>query len=376
MIQNKIINVLTFHRAHNHGSVLQAYALQRFVQNLVCGHNYGVDYHLMDLHTRFQESFYSVIKPWSNPKNVVKNIIALLHYKALCKRHQAFEKFIKDEFNVTPRYYNAEELKRNPPKADYFITGSDQIWNVRAQDFSEAYYLPFVVSGKRISYAASFGPLKIDWDKYDKAGIAKLLSLYDVISVRETGSADNVEALLGKRPEVHVDPTFLLTVDEWREVQSSANYKGGKYILLYCLEPSKQQLKWANTIGRNLGLPVVVTRYNNKNDWFNPFVHLYASGPRDFLSLVDHAALVLTGSFHGTAFSIIYHKPFYVFNGLTDNRISSILTRTDLQDRSIESADDIDHIDIKPVDAAKIDKYLDSERQRSADFLSKALDLF
>lgn len=376
MSQNKRIKVLTFHRAHNHGSVLQAYALQSFVRNLVCEYNYGVDYHLIDLHTQFQENFYSVLKSWSNPKNIVKNIIALFYRKALCERYLAFENFIKDEFSITSRYYTAEELKQNPPLADYFITGSDQIWNVRAQDFSEAYYLPFITSGKRISYAASFGPLKIDWNKYDKFGISKLLSLYDTISVRETGSADNVEMLIGSRPEVHVDPTFLLTADEWRKVQSSANYNNGKYILLYCLEPSKQQLKWAETIGRKLGLPIVVTRFNNKNDWFNPFVHMYESGPRDFLSLIDHASLVLSSSFHGTAFSIIYHKPFYVFNGLTDNRISSILERTDLRDRSIETRSDVDKVAIKPVDAIKIDKFLDSERQRSAKFLVNALELF
>ena len=375
MNQNKIIKVLTFHRAHNHGSVLQAYALQSFVRNLVCRYNYGIDYQLIDLHSQFQENFYSVIKSWSNPRNIAKNIIAFLHYTALKKRYQAFEEFIKDEFSVTPRYYNEEDLKHNPLEADYFISGSDQIWNVRAQDFSEAYYLPFVTSGKRLSYAASFGPLKIDWDKYNKYETSNLLSQYDAISVRETGSADNVETLIGSRPEVHVDPTFLLTADEWRKVQSSSNYKEGKYILLYCLEPSRQQLIWAKKIGRNLGLPIVVTRYNNKHDWFNSFVHKYESGPRDFLALIDHAALVLSSSFHGTAFSIIYHKPFYVFNGLADNRISSILTRIDMKDRSIETEADIDNVSLKPVDAIKIDKYLQTERKRSADFLIEGLDL-
>lgn len=372
----KSIKTLTLHHAHNHGSALQTYALQRFVRNLVCEYGHGVDYQIIELHTRFQEHFYDVIKPWGTPKNIVKNLIAFLHYRVLKLRHAKFEAFLKDEFQLTPRYYNIEELMQNPPQADYFITGSDQIWNVRAQDFSEAYYLPFVTSGKRISYAASFGPLKIDWAKYDKEGITSMLSKYDAISVRETGSADNVETLLGSRPEVHVDPTFLLTADEWRKVQSDANYNDGKYILLYCLEPSKQQLQWAEQIGKKLNLSVVVTRYNNKNDWFNPFVHRYESGPRDFLSLIDHAALVLSSSFHGTAFSIIYHKPFYVFNGLTDNRISSILTRTDLCDRSIEKEEDINNVTIKPVNAEKIDAYLNAERKRSAEFLSKALDLF
>lgn len=367
------IATITFNHAHNHGSMLQTYALQQFVCTL--GKNAGVDidYKVIDYDTDKQRELYAVYKKGFSPTSIVKNCIAFLHIADIRKRHLKFEQFLKDYCNLTHRYRNPEELEADVPEADVYISGSDQLWNVRASDFSTVYYLPFVKNGKRISYAASFGPLEIDWSKYGTTNYSLLLNKYASISTREAGSADNVEKLLGKRPEVHVDPTFLLTADEWRTVQSNVNYKDGKYILLYCLEPSREQLKMAETISNKIGLPIVVLRYNNKNDWFNSFVHKYDAGPRDFLSYIDNATMVLSSSFHGTAFSLIYHKPFYVFNGLTDNRISSVIARTGLVDRSIDSVKDIEKVKIKPLDDALVEKFIAEERQRSIDYLNKAI---
>lgn len=369
------IAAITFNHAHNHGSMLQTYALQQFVCKLCKEAQVPVEYSVIDYDTDLQRELYNVLKSGFSVKSVVKNAIASLHYSDLKSRHKKFEEFIHTRCNLTKRYSNLQTLMDDAPQADVYISGSDQLWNVRSQDFSDVYYLPFVKSGKRISYAASFGPLKIDWNKYDAAKYTSWLSRYDAISVREEGSADNVEFLTGDRPEVHLDPTFMLTADEWRKVQSGANYKDGKYILLYCLEPSESQLKMAAAISKELGLPVVVLRYNNKNDWFNPFVHKYDAGPADFLAYVDHAALVLSSSFHGTAFSLIYHKPFYVFNGLTDNRISTMLHNTGLEERSIGDVSEIGKVTLAPIDGNRIDLFLRQERQRSANYLKKSIGI-
>lgn len=369
------IATITFNHAHNHGSMLQSYALQQFVCKLCKEAGVPLEYTLIDYDTDLQRELYNVFKSDISIKSIIKNIISVLHYSALKHRHAKFEDFIHSKCNLSKRYSTPEQLVCAPPSADVYISGSDQLWNVRSQDFSDVYYLPFVKSGRRISYAASFGPLKIDWGKYNAAKYTSLLSDYNSISVREEGSADNVEMLIGKRPEVHLDPTFMLTADEWRRIQSHANYEDGKYILLYCLEPSKKQLQMASAISKKLNLPIVVLRYNNTNDWFNPFVHRYDAGPTDFLSYIDHAALVLSSSFHGTAFSLIYHKPFYVFNGMTDNRINSILSAIGLQQRSIESIADIDKVNLKQVDGQRIEEFLESERKKSAQYLKNAIGL-
>lgn len=369
------IATITFNHAHNHGSMLQAYALQQFVCNICKEAKIPVEYTLIDYDSDLQRELYNVFKSGFSIKSIIKNAISVMHYNALKRRHAKFEDFIHSKCNLSKRYSTLDQLVCDTPLADIYISGSDQLWNVRSQDFSDVYYLPFVKSGRRISYAASFGPLKIDWVKYDAAKYASLLSDYSSISVREEGSADNVEMLTGKRPEVNLDPTFMLSADEWRKIQSQANYKDGKYILLYCLEPNKKQLRMASAISKKLNLPIVVLRYNNTNDWFNSFVHRYDAGPADFLSYIDNAALVLSSSFHGTAFSLIYHKPFYVFNGMTDNRINSILHGVGLQERSIDCIADINKVNLKQVDGQRIEEFLNSERKKSTQYLKDAIGL-
>ncbi|MGN0223109.1 MAG: polysaccharide pyruvyl transferase family protein [Muribaculaceae bacterium] len=367
------VAAITFNHAHNHGSMLQTYALQQFVTALARERGVDLHYTVIDYVSDFQKELYAVFKHSLLPRDLLKNLIALRHYKALSSRHRKFEQFISQHCSLSRRYGSETELMANPPVADVYLSGSDQIWNVRARDFSPVYYLPFARQARRISYAASFGPLKIDWSKYGNLHIDSLLQQYRHISVREAGSADNVEQLTGARPLVHLDPTFLLTKAQWQAVQSDANYRDGRYILLYCLEPTPQQLQMAKTISEKLELPIVVLRYNNKHDWFNPFVHRYDAGPRDFLAYIDHAAMVLTSSFHGTAFSLIYHKTFYVFNGLSDNRIAPILQATNLTDRSLNTIEDLDRVTLTPINPHPLDTFINTERHRSAQYLTQAL---
>lgn len=365
----KQIMTITFHHAHNFGSVLQAYALQESVKSL-CP---DADYRIINFYTETQEELYRVYKSGKSVKSVVKNLIALPYAKSLKAKHQKFEDFLAQRCNLTERYKTEEELIEKCPKADIYISGSDQIWNVRAKDFSEVYYLGFVKEGKKISYAASFGPMKIDWKQYDADKYKALLREYEAVSVREPGSAENIQWLTGKSSRIHADPTLLLSADQWREIQSDANYKDGQYILLYCLEPSKKQLEMAKAVSEKLNLPIVVLKYNNKNDMFNPFVKKYDAGPEDFLAYLDHAALVLSSSFHGTVFSLIYHKPFYVLNGLEDNRICSILRKTDMTHRSLETIEDMERVTLEVPDRQTVERALEAERSASREYLRSVL---
>lgn len=370
----KNISTITFHRAHNFGSVLQTYALQEFIHKIASEHNEQINYSVIDYYPQLQEDLYKVFKPWSSPKNIIKNAITLPFAPQLIEKHNKFNEFVSEYFNLTNRYYTDNELENNPPKADYYISGSDQIWNVRAKDFSLSYYLSFVKQGKKISYAASLGPKMIDWSKYNSQLYKKALSEFNNISVREIGSVNNINAMLDINCEIHVDPTLLLSAVEWRKIQSDANYNNGQYILMYCLEPTKEQLKIADAFSKKLKLPIMILRYNNKNDMFNHYVKRYNSGPRDFLSYIDNAAVILTSSFHGTAFSLIYKKPFYVLNGMTDNRISSILKSTKMENRSLESIKDVNSVTLDQPDIVAIDAFLSQEKERSEKYLKEVLD--
>lgn len=368
------IKTITFHRALNHGSVLQAYALQQFVVSTLSTHNIDCKYEIIDYHSEMQRELYSIFHQGWTIKSIVKNLIALRYYRSLKKREAAFNKFLDEHFSLTGKYLTEEDLKVNPPCADLFISGSDQIWNVRSKDFASSYYFDFLPdNSERVSFAASFGPLKIDWGKYHKQKFSTLLTRYKYISVREEGSADNVEYLTGKRPLVLADPTFLLNRNDWSKVENKNIKEKKPYILLYALEPTKEQLRLVKDISNKLSLPVIVLRYNNKNDWFNNFEKRYAAGPAEFLSYISQASLVLTSSFHGTAFSLIYRKPFYVLNGESDARIKSILVKTKLLDRIINLSDQISMASLKAPDFTAAEKLIEMNTIESKRYILNSI---
>lgn len=370
----KRVATVTLHRAENFGSVLQAYALQHFVESIGDASGKGVEYRILDVRPRRQEELYSLYRKGFGARSLIKNIVAFRYRKQQKAKKQKFACFLEEHLHLS-RHMEIEELYRETPRFDCFISGSDQIFNVRSLDFEDYFYLDFVKDAKKISYAASFGPLAIDWSQYDSKKYASLLGEYAHISTREEGSRENVEKLTGAPAKIHVDPTLLLGREEWRKLQSGASYRGGRYILLYCLEPSREQLRTVRAIAAKLRLPVLITRYNNKHDILNGFIKLYDAGPADFLSLLDHAALVITSSFHGTAFSLIYRKRFYVLNGKDDRRICDLLEKTALLGRSLDGVCDVGKVTLQDVDFSATEEFLEEQQRRSRAYLKQALEL-
>lgn len=371
------IATMTFHHAHNFGSMLQAYALQKAVKDVGLECNQEIDYKIIDLHTKLQEKIYSTYKPYNSVKNVTKNLQSFRYNQMLRQKHLKFEEFLSNKCNLTRRYYGLDDLKNDIPLADVYISGSDQLWNVRATDFDSSYYMDFLPNdAKRISYAASMGPLMIDWNKYPKDKYSALLNKYDFISVREENTKKMVEDISGCDSEIHVDPTLLLTKEKWLEIASEKNYNNGEYIFFYSLEPNPTQLNAVKRISKILDLPVVITKYCNKYDYFNPFIKCYDSGPEDFLALINNAKLVITSSFHGTAFSVLFQKPFFVFGGMKDNRISTLLNITNLQNRSIGTDGFEDMLPCAfEIDFSKSVDALEYERKRSREYLKQSLGI-
>ena len=367
------IGTITFHAAHNFGSVLQAYALQTFVEEICEEKKIPCEYTILNYRSPIQKQMYRVLPCPDSLKNIIKLLMRLPYYSQYKEKYNSFETFISKVLHTSTEVNSVKELLLEANKCEKLLCGSDQIWNIRAKDSTIAYYLYYPEKPK-YSYAASFGPLQIDWNKYDRQFYSEALKRFKTISVREEGSADIVEELTGKRPEIHVDPTLLLDKDKWESLASNYGEGRGKYILVYCLEPTKNQLQIINSISQQMHLPVIITRYNNKNDYFNNFIKCYSSGPDDFLSLVKNAELIITSSFHGTAFSILMEKTFFVIDGLSDNRISSLLSLTGLTSRSINSMN-IENIigNAYSIDFCIARKQLIHERQRSKDYLLRII---
>ena len=256
------------------------------------------------------------------------------------------------------------------------LVGSDQLWNLRANDFDWSYFLEFADNGKKISYAASFGPKKMVWSDEEKERVKRDLEKYDLISVREEGSKANVEEILNKEIPIHMDPTILLDKKEWNDIIPKEKIYDGKYILYYSLGQNREHIDLVKKISKLLKMPVVTTRYAGRRELFSGFKQVYDVGPVEFLNLLKNAELVVSSSFHGTIFSTILEVPFYAINGMKDYRISTLLKKLVLQDRSV----DIENYNkkcpkYKEINFDNARDELEKERKKSTEYLMKALDI-
>lgn len=369
MSNNKKTATVTFHASHNYGSVLQAYALQNVINDL------GFDNEIINLRTDRQIDLYTVFTKRKGIRYVFKNASHLLYYKKLSLKYKRFEDFINNQLKLTDETFSSlEDIEKANLSYDCYIAGSDQIWNPVPADFDWTYYLPFVKSGKRIAYAPSFGQLASKGDEQTVEKINKCLKDFDVISVREKGAQKNVEEIVGVQPKIVLDPTMLLTKEDWEKSVNNDYKIDGDYIFLYTLFADKEIISMAKQLSEKLCMPVVTSNFSNQYDVFTPFNKAYDAGPLEFLSLVKNAKLVLASSFHGTVFSILFHMPFYSIRGGTDARISNLLSVTGLDDRTIT----IDNVSEKvknafSVNFEKADENLAQLRKESIEFLKNAL---
>jgi hypothetical protein len=372
----KRIAIITFHASHNYGSVLQAYALQQTIFKLL---NKECVCEIINFRSNKQNELYSLFKRNNNLKYIMKNAITIFYYKSLHSKFKKFEEFINNDLILSNEKYTAEEqLLKSNLNYDYYISGSDQIWNLQPIDFNWSYYLDFVSVGKKISYAASFGPRKQKMNNYESEKVTRLLKKYNCISVREEESYNTARKLSDKKIEIHVDSTMLLSKEEWNSLIKNVDIElpNCEYIYFYTLNPSKETIIIVNKISKILNLPVVITKFNNKYDLINNYKKIYSAGPKDFIKLIKNAKIVLSSSFHGTVFSILFNKPFFAINGVKDFRIKTLLSKMSLEDRSIQ-INDIDEKfeDAYDVDFCSANKMIDHEKMRSYSYLKNGLEI-
>ena len=366
----KRVLAMTFHGAHNYGSVLQAYALQEAILEIGRKFSVETDFKIINYRTQNQKRIYDLDNRHKGIKGVIKNIIQLPYRSQLKEKYRKFEEFINGQLHVTEEISIIEDDCFN---GDYYISGSDQVFNIRCEDFDWHYLLDFTRKPK-ISYAASCGPLKINWDMYDKGRYSRLIHKYEYLSAREEESKKTLCDLSGKECDIHIDPTLLIDSEIWQKLINRRKYNTDEYIFFYCLEPTRKQIKLVYEISKVLHLPVVIAGYYNKYDYLNRFEKNYDTGPLDFLFLINTAKLVLTSSFHGTAFSVNFKKPFFVFDGIKDNRIQTLLNKSKLESRSVDVNDPkIDYGKAFDVDFTSSCGMLRTERERSSEYLARSL---
>lgn len=282
------------------------------------------------------------------------------------KRKLNFEKF-NDENICFSRYWINK--KRDRIKAnkfyDLFVCGSDQIWNSEAEEIDGKYFADFADRKKRVSYAASFGIEYVVDER--KKEFKKYLSEMEKISVREQTGSEVVEALINQRPECHIDPTLLLSKNKWDFIADKFKKPCEKYLFCYFLgKPTDHILNILNEYKKKNEKVNILSIWDRDDGTHNNV------GPGEFLGLIKNAELILTDSFHGTVFSIIYHKPFYTFSRTgvkesMDTRVVSLLKLLELTDRF--EPENITLDGVEQIDFGKSKIILDREKKRAIEYI-------
>lgn len=366
------VGILTFHASHNYGSMLQAYALQQTVTSL--GHDCEIINFRTDGQRRFYRPFFINGGLRSKVKAVLYPRIAINDHRKYC----LFERFLREKLQLSQREYSTfEQLRDAGLPYDAIIAGSDQIWNTSCFDYDRAYFLSFAASGvRKIAYAPSMGPEpRIQVRKESDRTICKDLTDFAAVSVRESATADRIECITGKRPEITLDPTLLLSPEQWVALTPQKRIYEKDYILLYTPWYNENIYNEAARFAEKWDMDVVVTMPQYSHRWRKNrrFKFITATGPLEFLNLIKNAQLIVSGSFHAVVFSILFKRQFYAVEGMADARISNMLTLLKLQGFAISPETIISGDEIKSI-FTKAYNGLKPKIAESLEFINRPFD--
>ena len=371
MKKNKKVDIITFQCAHNYGAILQVYALQQTIEKM------HKKVEIINYKNKIIERQYKVINvDRKNLKNFLKSIVSdILFFQKRYKRYQNFEKFIKERLNLTKIYKSEEALKNEPPIADVYITGSDQVWNSNiTYGLQDAYTLNFGKKNiKRISYAASIGNSKISDN--EKEIYKEKISIINNISVREESGKKALEQIIYSPIEVVLDPTLLLTKKQWENEIKTLTGNKEKYILAYVVEKDEQYIKIVNNLSEKTGLKII--HFGKTNPGYkNVLKSAYTEGPLEFINYIKNAEYVVATSFHATVFSVIFHKKFFIIpHKKTGSRVTNLLDKLGIENRTFNTLEEFKNIDYNfGMNWDNVEERLGKERKKSLDWLEKSIN--
>lgn len=297
------------------------------------------------------------------------------------QREAIFKKFAEESM----RFWNKKridwwELKDNFPVSDFYVCGSDQIWNphFKGNQNDPGYFLAFAPKGsKKIAYAPSFGC--DDLPDKAKTDLEKLLSDFSAISVRECSGIDIVKKYANRDAQWVLDPTMLRTPEQWHEFAKLPQNIPDRYILCYRFAESEHTKRYIEELSKELNLPVISLSLSNVS-LQDDFQKVFAAGPREFVGLIENADLVCTDSFHASVFSVLMKTPLRVFlrenfnSGNSMNaRVYSLLKMLSLEHLIITPHDSLENAQTIQEDYTAAHMLLEQKREASIAFLKNAL---
>lgn len=355
----KKVGILTFHRALNYGAVLQTYALINAIKML----DDSISVEVIDYRCNSIERNRSVKSRLK--KLSLKNIFRVFY---LLIKREKFDKFLHKNITISNVVYNNDNLDLLDKNYDYIIVGSDQVWNYKITDSDYVYLLDFKAdSVKKFSYAASLGLNEICDDEIDN--YKSFLNDFCQISVRENNCRDILEEKMDIRVnDVHLDPTLLLCGKDWARLTNTNKY--GKYILVYNVPKPNKLYMEAQKLSKRTGYKII----SIPNGISPKNCKIVRPNVNEFLSLFKNAEYVITNSFHGTVFSLQFHRKFIVElqkNGNGNDRISTLLSLCNLNDHIL--TDNNSNIIYNDVNWDDVEKNLKLARDNSNCYLKNII---
>ena len=369
----KSIGIITIHKINNYGSVFQAYALQKVCEDLgykaeIIDYNFPNEAH--------SNNKYAVRRVQSNEPHWIKMIYAL----ALIRQHKSISAFVDKYQHLSAKQYNSpEELKSDAPQYDVYITGSDQLWNPRFCNGDPAFMLHFAPDGAlKISYAASISANRLPDELHPL--YKELLGRYSHIAVRENSGVQVIKDITGKDATVVLDPTLLLNKEQWNAIAAPKRQFKKKYILCYFLNYTFNAFPYVDELAQYMHKQTgyeIVRVARPPHHLGVPHTHYkVGASPEEFLALVRDAEMVLTTSFHGTAFAVNYGKPVFSVvqdRNASDSRQVSLMHNLGLDEQVLSVKDAMPDRRLFGYDVNAEQVRLEDLRKTSTEYLQKAI---
>lgn len=345
--------ILAYQRATNYGAVLQIYALQKKLEE------FDIDVEVIDY-----------IPEWM--KITLRNQPTIKSYIKRKIMNITFGKFF-NQLNLTKKtFYSSSELKSHLQDGDLYFVGSDQVWNPKIMKNDTTYFLSFVSdSAKRIGYAISMGNQKLTNEFLVEA--LPLIDKFDNISTREVFVSDFIKNHYPSiKAPVVLDPTLLLDSEDYKNVKDRKEFKKD-YIVVYAAMHDEKLYSLAKYLKEKTGLPIINLGYHFKE----ADVQEYIYGPGNWLNRIEQAKYIITNSFHGTVFSILYKKSFFVVPNQNQMRLNArfteLLNSLKLDSHLIISETDIDNKIYNETEFKQAFELLEERRESSLSYLEKAI---
>lgn len=397
------IGLLTIQKSSNYGANLQSYALYNYLKQ----NGYSVqiidlsrlehknyrkekDYPLLSFSLKYYNHESIIITKYVLLRRLIKKIFlyipsmfrkkifSIKFDKDIKQRDKKFESFFKT-MNFTKTFSTVSSLYETELDFTHYIVGSDQVWNPYINHALDPYFLSFVKNGKKISYAASIGTEYISKSVLGK--IKKWLMSFSNISVREEGAKQLLNSIGLNDVQVVVDPTLLLNKTDWDTITSDRIIQED-YLFYFGLTYSEDLFNLSKKIQQTKNLKLVYL-CKDENDYFklkNKEISVLVNvGIEDFLSLIKYSSFVITDSFHGSVFSIIFNKLFLVYIDEKRRNGSRIVNLLDLFDMNNRLVSNLNNIDLQSImSRIEINQECDSDKfnihlQQSKEFLFRVL---